>query len=226
MRPLTSRIVRLHGRLLLTAFTGLQLACGSASAATPLPNPTYDPVVRGASEDTAVFAGGCFWGIEAVYRHVKGVKSAVSGYSGGNVDSPSYEQVGRGGTGHAEAVQVIYDPSVVTYGQLLKVFFSVAHDPTQLNYQGPDHGTQYRSAIFYRTEEQKKTAAAYIEQLTNAKTFDDPIVTEVSALKKFWPAEDYHQDYLARHPNQPYIVMHDQPKLKNLKKAFPELYRK
>jgi peptide-methionine (S)-S-oxide reductase len=121
---------------------------------------------------------------------------------------------------------VIYDPSVVTYGQLLKVFFSVAHDPTQLNYQGPDHGTQYRSAIFYRTEEQKKTAAAYIEQLTNAKTFDDPIVTEVSALKKFWPAEDYHQDYLARHPNQPYIVMHDQPKLKNLKKAFPELYRK
>src|SRR3954466_10727606 len=160
-----------------------------------------------AGEDTAVFAGGCFWGVEAVFDHVKGVKSATSGYAGGTVASPSYEQVSTGDTGHAESVQVIYDPSQVSYGKLLQIFFSVVHDPTQLNYQGPDHGTQYRSAIFYRNEEQHRVAQAYIDQLTKAKAYPRPIVTQVAALKAFYPAEDYHQDYLVHHPNQPYIVI-------------------
>ncbi|HEY0427851.1 MAG TPA: peptide-methionine (S)-S-oxide reductase MsrA [Pyrinomonadaceae bacterium] len=175
-------------------------------------------------EQTAVFAGGCFWGMEAVFEHVKGVKSVVSGYSGGTSGDAEYETVSTGTTGHAESVKVTYDPSKVTYEQLLKVFFSVAHDPTELNRQGPDTGSQYRSAIFYAGEEQKRLAQDYIDELTRTKVFTRPIVTQLVPLEAFYQAEDYHQDYLANHPNQPYIVINDQPKVENLRKQFPELY--
>jgi peptide-methionine (S)-S-oxide reductase len=197
----------------------------SRPLARPSAMPALDAVSASATEDTAVFAGGCFWGVEAVFRHVKGVKSAVSGYAGGNVGSPSYEQVSTGDTGHAESVQVIYDPSQVSYGKLLQVFFSVAHDPTQLNRQGPDHGTQYRSAIFYNTPQQQQAAESYIRQLTAAKTFPRPVVTQVSKLNGFYRAEEYHQNYLAQHPNQLYIVINDKPKVAALKKEFPDVYR-
>ncbi len=197
----------------------------SRPLARPAAMPALDAVSASATEDTAVFAGGCFWGVEAVFRHVKGVKSAVSGYAGGNVGSPSYEQVSTGDTGHAESVQVIYDPSQVSYGKLLQIFFSVAHDPTQLNRQGPDHGTQYRSAIFYNTPQQQQAAESYIRQLTAAKTFSRPIVTQVSKLNGFYRAEEYHQNYLAQHPNQLYIVINDKPKVAALKKEFPDVYR-
>jgi peptide-methionine (S)-S-oxide reductase len=197
----------------------------SRPLARPAAMPALDAVSASATEDTAVFAGGCFWGVEAVFRHVKGVKSAVSGYAGGNVGSPSYEQVSTGDTGHAESVQVIYDPSQVSYGKLLQIFFSVAHDPTQLNRQGPDHGTQYRSAIFYNTPQQQQAAESYIRQLTAAKTFPHPIVTQVSKLNGFYRAEEYHQNYLAQHPNQLYIVINDKPKVAALKKEFPDVYR-
>ena len=178
-----------------------------------------------AGEDTAVFAGGCFWGVEAVYDHVKGVKSATSGYAGGTVASPSYEQVSSGDTGHAESVQVIYDPSQVSYGKLLQIFFSVVHDPTQLNRQGPDRGTQYRSAIFYNNAQQQRAAEAYIKQLTAAKTFPRPIVTQVAKLGGFYRAEEYHQKYLEHHPNQLYIVINDKPKVEALKKQFAADYK-
>ena len=196
----------------------------SSRLVQPAAAPALDPV-SSAGEDTAVFAGGCFWGVEAVYRHVKGVKSAVSGYAGGTVGSPSYEQVSSGDTGHAESVQVIYDPSQVSYGKLLQIFFSVVHDPTQLNRQGPDHGTQYRSAIFYSTPRQQQAAEAYIKQLTAAKTFSRPIITQVSKLNAFYRAEEYHQNYLALHPNQLYIVINDKPKVAALKKEFADVYR-
>lgn len=190
-----------------------------------LPNPARD-AAKGPTKgtETAVFAGGCFWGIQAVYERVKGVVSATSGFAGGDVAKPSYELVSTGTTGHAESVKVVYDPSVVTYGQLLKVFFSVAHDPTELNRQGPDEGTQYRSAIFYTTPEQQQIAESYIQQLSKAKAFSRPIVTQVSALQAFYPAEDYHQQYFDHHPYEPYIVINDAPKVANLKKEFPELY--
>jgi peptide-methionine (S)-S-oxide reductase len=177
------------------------------------------------SAETAVFAGGCFWGIEGVFEHVKGVTSATSGYAGGSVTSPSYEQVSSGTTGHAEAVRVVYDPSQITYAQLLQVFFSVAHDPTQLNRQGPDVGTQYRSAVFCGNDGQKRTAGAYLAQLSRAKVFARPIVTEVVPLRVFYPAEHYHQDYMARHPNVLYIVVNDAPKIERLRRQFPGLYR-
>jgi peptide-methionine (S)-S-oxide reductase len=176
-------------------------------------------------EAMAVFAGGCFWGVDAVFKHVKGVKSVVSGYSGGSAQTAKYMLVGTGTTGHAEAVKVTYDPSQITYADLMKVFFSVAHDPTEKDRQGPDVGTQYRSAIFYADPQQKELAQRYIAQLDAAKAFGKPIVTEVAALDKFYPAEDYHQNYLALHPNQPYIVYNDLPKLDALKKEFPAWYR-
>jgi peptide-methionine (S)-S-oxide reductase len=176
-------------------------------------------------EATAVFAGGCFWGVEAVFEHLKGVKSAVSGYAGGGLASPSYQEVSTGSTGHAESVRVVYDPSQISYEQLLHVFFSVAHDPTELNRQGPDVGTQYRSAIFYVNEEQHKAAEAYVAQLGATKTFSRPIVTEISALRAFYPAENYHQHYLTRHPHSPYIMINDAPKLEHLRQEFPALYR-
>ena len=176
--------------------------------------------------ETAVLAGGCFWGVDAVFRHVKGVTSVVSGYSGGNAETAHYETVSTGTTGHAETVKITYDPSQLRYSELLRIFFSVATDPTQLNRQGPDVGPQYRSVIFYTNEDQKQIASAYIDQLNKARVFSRPIVTEVVPFKAFYPAEPYHQNFLARHPNDPYIVINDFPKLRMLKKQFPGLYRK
>lgn len=197
---------------------------GSAELPDSLPRAHADAALSPTKgKETAVFAGGCFWGIDAVFKHVKGVIEVTSGYAGGKVVNPSYEEVSTGTTGHAESVRVIYDPSQVTYAQLLQVFFS-SHDPTQLNRQGPDVGPQYRSAIFYVNEEQKRLAEAYIAQLTREKTFKRPIVTEVSKLNNFSVAEEYHQNYLALHPYQPYIVINDAPKLEHLKKAFPGIY--
>jgi peptide-methionine (S)-S-oxide reductase len=176
-------------------------------------------------EQTAVFAGGCFWGVDAVFKHVKGVTNVVSGYAGGNADTAHYEIVSEGNTGHAESVRVQFDPARISYQQLLQVFFSVAHDPTELNRQGPDSGSQYRSAIFYTSPEQQKIAQGYIQKLTAAHTFAAPIVTQVVPLQQFYPAEDYHQNYLALHPYQPYIVFNDMPKLEQLRKQFPGLYQ-
>ena len=198
----------------------------SANKSGPIPNPTIDaPLAKVKGEQTAVLAGGCFWGIEAVYEHVKGVTRVESGYAGGSAETAQYGTVSSGRTGHAESVHITYDPSVITYGQLLKVFFAVAHDPTELNRQGPDTGTQYRSAIFYANDEQKRIAESYISQLDQAKVFPHKIVTQVAPLKEFHEAESYHQDYLANHPNEPYIVYNDLPKLESLRKQLPELYR-
>ncbi len=215
----------------------LALALIGAGACSPgqasgksvaLPDPAAD--TRNATSDgkpaVAVFAGGCFWGVEAVFEQLKGVGQVTSGYAGGSTRPPvNYDDVSTGRTGYAEAVRVEYDPSVVSYGQLLKVFFSVAHDPTQRNRQGPDVGTQYRSAIFYGNPEQKRVAQAYIAQLDAAKAYPKPIVTQVAPLTRFYQAEDYHQDYMRHHPNEPYIVYHDAPKLVNLKRQFPQLVK-
>ena len=175
--------------------------------------------------ETAVFAGGCFWGVDAVFKHVKGVTSTTSGYAGGSADTAQYERVSQGDTGHAESVRVVFDPDKVSYNQLLQVFFAVAHNPTQLNYQGPDEGTQYRSAIFYTSAEQQRETQNYIQQLTQKRTYSSNIVTQVVPLKQFYPAEDHHQNYLALHPNQPYIMIYDQPKLIQLRRQFPALYQ-
>ena len=177
------------------------------------------------AQETAVFAGGCFWGVEAVFKHIKGVTEVVSGYTGGEANTALYERVSEGTTGHAESVSVRFDPTQISYPQLLQVFFSVAHNPTQLNFQGPDVGSQYRSAIFYTTPEQQQQAQSQIQQLTAARTFSLPIVTQVVPLKQFYAAEHHHQNYLALHPYQPYIVMHDKPKLEQLRKQFPALYQ-
>jgi peptide-methionine (S)-S-oxide reductase len=211
----------------LVLIVATMVACSSATAsATAIPDPTLDaPLASSKGEQTAVLAGGCFWGVEAVFEHVKGVSDVRSGYSGGSPATAQYQKVGTGETGHAESVRITYDPSQISYGQLLKVFFSVAHDPTELDRQGPDTGTQYRSAIFYSNEEQKRIAQAYIEQLNRAKVFARPIVTQVAALRSFNEAEGYHQDYLAQHPDEPYIVINDQPKVENLRKQLPGLYK-
>ncbi|MDQ6785815.1 MAG: peptide-methionine (S)-S-oxide reductase MsrA, partial [Acidobacteriota bacterium] len=185
--------------------------------------PTPQKIVKG-EQQTAVFAGGCFWGLEAVFEHIKGVSDVTNGYSGGTAKTADYETVSTGETGHAESVKITFDPAQVSYEQLLKVFFAVAHDPTELNRQTPDTGTQYRSAIFYANDEQKRLAESYIAELTKDKTFAKPIVTQVVALEAFYKAEDYHQNYLDAHPNQPYIVAYDQPKVENLRKTFPDLY--
>jgi len=203
------------------AGAALSRSAPAPSATVPAPLVTAAPT---AAVDTAVFAGGCFWGIEAVFDHVKGVVSATSGYSGGTAAKPSYEDVSSGDTGHAESVRVIFDPAQVSYAQLLQVFFS-SHDPTQLNHQDPDHGTQYRSAVFYRTPEQRQVVEAYVKQLAAARTFPKPIVTQIAPLTNFYEAEGYHQHYLALHPDQPYIRIYDAPKLVELKKHFPALYR-
>jgi peptide-methionine (S)-S-oxide reductase len=196
-----------------------------ANEGVVLPPPAVDAPGGDATTETAVFAGGCFWGVQAVFQHVKGVKRAVSGYSGGTVAAPSYEQVTTGSTGHAESVEIVFDPREVSYGKLMQVFFSVAHDPTQLNYQGPDRGTQYRSAIFYNNQAQRDAVEAYIAQLTEAKAFEDKIVTEVAPMMAFYPAEDYHQDYFINNPDSAYIQINDVPKVKNLERFFPDLYR-
>lgn len=184
------------------------------------PAPARVPV----AVDTVVFAGGCFWGVQGVFQHVKGVVSATSGYAGGNVARPSYELVSTGATGHAESVRVIFDPARVSYEQLLEVFFSVAHDPTQLNKQGPDHGTQYRSAVFYMSEQQHKETDAYIAKLAKSGAVKKPIVTQVAPLKEFYPAEAYHQDYATLHPNEPYIMYNDAPKIADLKQRYAALW--
>jgi peptide-methionine (S)-S-oxide reductase len=215
-----------HFRILAVFSLVGMLACNvSATATVAIPDPIVDaPLAAVKGEQTAVLAGGCFWGIEAVFEHVKGVIDVDSGYSGGSQKSARYDVVSLGRTDHAESVSIKYDPSQISYGKLLKIFFSVAHDPTQLNRQGPDSGRQYRSAIFCADEEQKRIATAYIDQLQKAKVFGRPIVTEIAA-SSFYQAEAYHQDYATHHPNDPYIVMHDLPKVANLRKAFPELYR-
>jgi peptide-methionine (S)-S-oxide reductase len=198
------------------------LIAGFALNAANLPNPSADEN-RSPKTETVVLAGGCFWGVQAVFSAVKGVSSAVSGYSGGSKANAHYEIVSTGTTGHAESVQVTYDPAQVSFGQLLKIYFSVVHDPTELNRQGPDEGTQYRSEIFYTNDEQKRVADAYIQQLTAAKVFPKPIVTRVAPLQAFYRAEDYHQDYVAHNPTQPYVAYNDVPKLANFKKQYPEL---
>jgi peptide-methionine (S)-S-oxide reductase len=195
----------------------------AAEDAVVVPPPAAD-VPPSDGLQTAVIAGGCFWGVQGVFQHTSGVASAVSGYAGGSKMTASYEQVSTGSTGHAESVQIKYDPKKISYGKILQIFFSVVHDPTQLNRQGPDSGTQYRSAIFTTSDEQKKVADAYIAQLNAAKVYSKPIVTKVGALEGFFPAEAYHQDYLTLHPNQPYIAFNDLPKVENLKKIFADNY--
>jgi peptide-methionine (S)-S-oxide reductase len=201
--------------------SALVTACAQAAA---LPPPATDLPGPNTPTATAVFAGGCFWGVEGVFEHVKGVKDVVSGYAGGSKNTAHYEIVSSGQTGHAESVKITYDPAQVTYGKLLQVFFSVAHDPTELNRQGPDEGTQYRSAIFYSDADQKRVAEAYIAQLTEAKAFRGKIVTKLTSLEAFYPAEAHHQHFLELNPTYPYIVYNDMPKLRNLKSQFPELW--
>jgi peptide-methionine (S)-S-oxide reductase len=209
----------------MVALVGACSLAGARSKPIALPDPKVDAPLAAGTDQVAVFAGGCFWGVEAVFEHIKGVKDVVSGYSGGSATTAHYEVVGTGQTGHAESVRVVYDPKLVSYGQLLKVYFSVAHDPTQLNRQSPDTGTQYRSEIFAASADQQKLADAYIAQLTAAKAFNAPIVTKVEPLKAFYPAEAYHQNYLRLNPNNPYIVYNDAPKLVHLKELFPQLYK-
>jgi peptide-methionine (S)-S-oxide reductase len=220
-----SFLSRVSAVLLMVTLVGV-VACNAGDrSAVAIPNPTIDAALATAkSQQTAVVSGGCFWGIQAVFQHVKGVISATSGYSGGKANTAEYELVSNGDTGHAESVKITYDSSQITYGQLLRVFFSVAHDPTELNRQGPDTGSQYRSSIFYNSDEQKRIAEAYIAQLDKAKVFPSPIVTQVVALKAFYPAEAYHQDYATRHPDNPYIVYNDAPKVAHLRQEFPDLY--
>jgi len=213
--------------ILLACLIGVTACNANASPgrAAAVPVPEVDaPRASSSSPQTAVISGGCFWGIQAVFQHVKGVISATSGYSGGSSKTAEYEIVSTGETGHAESVKIVYDSSQITYGELLQVFFSVAHDPTQLNRQGPDEGTQYRSSIFYGNDEQKRIAESYISQLDKAKVFPRPIVTKVVPLQAFYPAEAYHQNYATQHPNQPYIVYNDAPKVEHLRQQFPDLY--
>jgi peptide-methionine (S)-S-oxide reductase len=236
-KPALSRLLsRLPWRLGAVALTvaaigavglGFRITPSIAEDAKVIPAPIID-AASGSSPvatETAIFAGGCFWGVQGVFQHVEGVTKAVSGYAGGAAETAQYEMVGSGETGHAESVQVTYDPHKVTYGELLQIYFSVAHDPTELNYQGPDMGTQYRSAIFPKSVEQSKIAQAYIDQLKAAKVFSNDIVTTIEQGKTFYPAEDYHQDYLTLHPNQPYIVINDQPKIRDLERLYPERWR-
>ena len=209
------------GALFLAGTAGVDRRTKLAVAA-----PVSDtPLATVSRDETVVFAGGCFWGVQAVFEHVKGVKSAVSGYAGGTAAAPSYEEVSSGATGHAESVQVVFDASQISLGKLLEIFFSVAHDPTEKNRQGPDVGTQYRSAVFYLTAEQRHVTEAYLKQLTDAKTFARPIVTQVAQLRAFYPAEAYHQHYAMLHPDSPYIATYDLPKVAALKERYPTLYR-
>lgn len=201
------------------------LRASAAERAAVLPAPAYNPPTTTSGEQNLVVAGGCFWGVQGVFQRVKGVSRAVSGYAGGAKEAARYDKVSQGDTGHAESVEITYDPKIVSLGELLRVYFSVAHDPTQLNRQGPDVGAQYRSTVFVANAEQEKITRDYIAQLSNAKVFSAPIVTTLEPLKGFYPAEAYHQDYLVRHPAQPYIVYNDLPKIDNLKRLFPSLYR-
>jgi peptide-methionine (S)-S-oxide reductase len=231
LRPLKTNLIRLAVVLCvlsfqLTACTGLFSEVGSAAPATNIPAPATDePVGAPGTHETAVLAGGCFWGVQGVYEHVKGVTRAVSGYAGGAASTASYDQVSTGTTGNAESVQITYDPSQITYGQLLRIFFSVVHDPTEIDRQGPDVGTQYRSAIFAQNEEQRRIAEAYIAQLNDAKVFGAPIATRIENAAGFVPAEAHHQDFLNSNPTNAYIAINDMPKLDALMRQYPDLYR-
>ena len=210
---------------LLGCVLGTTACIAKANPAMAIPAPAVDaPRTATSAKQNAVLSGGCFWGVQAVFQHVKGVISATSGYAGGSAKNPNYEAVSTGETGHAESVEIVYDPSQISYGELLRVFFSVAHDPTQVNRQGPDEGTQYRSAIFYNSDEQKHIAESYIQQLDAANVFSRKIVTQVVPFQAFYRAEAYHQNYATLHPNQPYIVFNDAPKVEHLKQLFPALY--
>src|SRR5882757_807300 len=231
-RPQVSRASRFFRPA--SIFAGLLLAAGivvrglpsAAESARSIPPPGLDePASPQATSEIAVLAGGCFWGVQGVFQHVEGVTSAVSGYAGGAKETAEYDKVGSGRTGHAEAVRITYDPRKVSYGRLLQIYFSVAHDPTELNRQGPDVGTQYRSTIFPASEAQAKVAKAYIDQLDQAHAFGAKIVTTIEPGRTFYPAEAYHQDYLTLHPNQPYIAINDLPKVANLKRLFADSYR-
>jgi len=216
-------------RFLVPLFLGVTLMafCAAPAHAFDIPAPAADaPLAAKSGSETIVLAGGCFWGIQAVFQHLKGVTSAISGYSGGEAATANYAAVSSGKSGHAESVKVTFDPSQITVGQILRIFFAVAHDPTELNRQGPDRGTQYRSAIFFSSPEQQKIAADYIKQLDATKIYGDPIVTQVAPLQKFYPAEDYEQNYATLHPNSPYIIINDAPKVEALRKQFPDLYHK
>ena len=223
---LFSRVSVFAAALLLPALmTLLAGPLSSAGEAREIPAPAIDEAAGAATTETAVLAGGCFWGVQGVYQHVEGVTAAVSGYAGGEKETAQYYSVGSGTTGHAELVRVTFDPRKISYGRIFQVYFSVAHDPTELNRQGPDTGTQYRSAIFPANAEQARVAEAYIGQLDKAHVFDGAIVTKIEPNKAFYPAEAYHQDFLVQHPNHPYIVINDQPKIGELKHLFPEIYR-
>lgn len=217
-RPLSGLVLMACGVLVSVT------ACGAESAVV-IPAPAIDSPKAAGATQTVVLAGGCFWGVQGVFQHMRGVRQAVSGYAGGDKASADYEKVSSGRTGHAESVQITYDPAQVSFGEILQVFFSVVHDPTQLNRQGPDHGPQYRSAIFYANDEQKKIAQAYIAQLDKANVYRGAIVTRVDPLAGFFAAEDYHQDYLINNPRNPYIVINDLPKVQNFSRTFPALYR-
>jgi len=225
-----ARMARLRLLPAAVALLSATLACvaGTASAAGSgrlVPPPAVDEQAGARSSEVAVVAGGCFWGVQGVYQHVKGVTSAVSGYAGGDERTAEYEMVGTGRTGHAESVRIVFDPRVISYGRVLQIFFSVAHDPTELNRQGPDDGPQYRSTIFPTSPEQARVAKAYIQQLNDARVFAAPVVTTVEEGRDFYRAEPYHQDFLERHPTYPYIVVNDLPKVADLKRLFAELYR-
>lgn len=211
--------------VLAFAALGFSTHLATAQEGIAIPKPAVDEAAKASGKETAVFAGGCFWGVQGVFQHTNGVINAVSGYAGGEGKTAIYQLVGSGATGHAEAVRVSYDPAKISYGKLMQIYFSVAHDPTQLNRQGPDVGTQYRSTVFPQNEEQATLAKAYIDQLDQAKVYSDKIATTVEPGKMFFNAEAYHQDYLTLNPDQPYIVYNDLPKIENLKKLFPELYR-
>lgn len=222
LRPLS------RARQAALAAAGALFAFGTASAAETafiIPPPALDASAAGAAQEKAVIAGGCFWGVQAVFQHVKGVTSAVSGYAGGQASTADYATVSGGRSGHAESVEITYDPKQVSYGQLLQIYFSVAHDPTQLNRQGPDSGTQYRSTVFPANDDQRKVAEAYIAQLNKSGVYPKALATTVEPLKAFYPAEGYHQDYLVRHPYSMYIMVNDVPKVENLAKTFPAAYR-
>ncbi len=212
--------------LSLTAAVALasSLNSGSTRSSNPVPDPVFDPQAT-AGTQKAVFAGGCFWGMEGVFEHLKGVSEVKTGYAGGDAATATYEQVSAGSTDHAEAVEVTYDPTKISYGELLKIYFFVAHDPTELNRQGPDVGEQYRSEIFFADEQQKQVAEAYMHQLAEAKSFDEPIVTQMTPLDRFYDAEAYHQDFIKRNPLKPYVVIHDMPQIRQLEAQFPEMYQ-
>lgn len=219
--------VRRHGLRLLAGALLLQTAACSFAGnedAVSIAPPQQDEVVSTTHSEKAVLAGGCFWGVQGVFQHVQGVSRVVSGYTGGQADTAQYERVSEGDTGHAESVEITFDPAQVSYGKLLQIFFSVAHNPTELNRQGPDHGTQYRSAIFPQSPEQQAVAQAYIAQLDAAKSFNAPIVTRIERYNGFYPAEDYHQNFLTTHPTYPYIVINDLPKVNQLKTLFADRY--